>query len=119
MKHLLAVFLIFSLGMQSLWAAGPDAKRAAKVREKVSQYLDDGRHVSVETADSRKFAGTIVKAGPDDFVLSNASGQMTFNYSEVKKIKAPMDPHKRSVIVSAVVLGGLFGLLAAAAANDK
>jgi hypothetical protein len=119
MKHLLAVFLIFTLGTQSLLAAGQDAKHIAKVREKVSQYLDDGRHVSVETMDSRKFAGTIVKAGPDDFMLTNASGQMTFNYSDVKKIKAPMDAHKRSVIVTAAVLGGLFGTLLVAAANDK
>ena len=119
MKHLLAVFLIFTVGTQSLWAAGQDAKHVAKIREKVSQYLDDGRHVSVETMDSHKFAGTIVKAGPDDFVLTNASGEMTFNYTDVKKIKAPMDPHKRGVIITAVVLGGLFGLLAAAAANDK
>jgi hypothetical protein len=119
MKHLLAVFLIFTLGTQSLWAAGQDAKHAAKIREKVSQYLDDGRHVSVETTDSRKFAGTIVNAGPDDFVLTNAAGQVTLNYSEVKKIKAPMDTHTRGVIVTLAVLGGLFGAVAAGLANDR
>jgi len=119
MKHLLAVFLVFTLGTQSLWAAGQDAKHAAKIQQKVSQYLDDGRRVSVETTDSRKFAGTIVKAGPDDFVLTNASGQMTFNYSEVKKIKAPMDQHARGVIVTLAVLGGLFGAVAAGLANDR
>jgi hypothetical protein len=119
MKHLLALFLVFTLGTQSLWATGQDAKHAAKIREKVSQYMDDGRHVSVETTDSRKFAGTIVKAGPDDFVLTNASGQVAFNYSDVKKIKAPMDQHTRGVIVTLAVLGGLFGTLIAAAANDR
>ena len=119
MKHLLAVCLIFSLGTQALWAAGQDAKQAAKVRERVSHYLDDGRRVSVETMDKRKFAGTIVKAGPDDFVLTNASGEITFNYTDVKKIKAPMDPHQRGTIVALAVLGGLFGVLTAAAANDK
>lgn len=30
-----------------------------------------------------------------------------------------MDAHKRGVIVSLAVLGGLFGTLIAAAANDK
>jgi hypothetical protein len=119
MKHLLAVLLVFTVGTQSLWVAAPDEKHIEKIRQKVSQYLDDGRHVSVETMDSRKFAGTIVKAGPDDFVLTNASGQMTFNYSEVKKIKAPMDTHTRGVIVTLAVLGGLFGIGIAAAANDR
>jgi hypothetical protein len=44
---------------------------------------------------------------------------MTFNYSEVKKIKAPMDQHTRGVIVTLAVLGGLFGIGIAAAANDR
>jgi hypothetical protein len=119
MKSMIAIVLTIALAGQPLWAAAPDQKHLAKVREKVSQYLDDGRRVSVETTDSRKFAGTIVKAGPDDFVLTNASGQMTFNYSEVKKIKAPMDQHTRGVIVTLAVLGGLFGAVAAGLANDR
>lgn len=89
MKHLLAVLLIFTVGTQSLWAAAPDEKHIAKIRQKVSQYLDDGRYVSVETMDNRKVAGTIIKAGPDDFVLTNASGPVTFSYSDVKRSRPP------------------------------
>jgi len=41
------------------------------------------------------------------------------SYSDVKKIKSPMSQRKKSAIVSAVVLGGLFGLVFGALANDK
>lgn len=119
MKNVIAVLLMFVLAGQSLWAATPDQKHLEKVRKHVNQRLDDGRHVSVETTDNRKFAGTITQAGPDDFVLSNAAGPTTLSYSDVKKIKSPMDPHKRGAIMSLAVLGGLFGFLIAAAANDR
>jgi hypothetical protein len=119
MKNLIAFVLIFGLAGQSLWAGTPHEKHVEKVRNKVSQCMDDGRHVSVETLDHRKFAGTITQAGLGDFVLANAAGTTTLSYSDVRNIKAPMDPHKRSVIVSIAVLGGLFGTLIAAAANDR
>ena len=118
-KNLIAFVLIFALAGQSLWAGTPDEKRVEKIRNKVSQCMDDGRHVSVETQDHRKFAGTIIQAGADDFVLTNAAGATTLSYSDVKKIKYPMDPHKRSAIVALAVLGGLFGTVIAAAANDR
>lgn len=119
MKNLIAFVLIFALAAQSLWAGTPDEKHVEKIRNKVSQCMDDGRHVSVETLDHRKFAGTIIQAGADDFVLTNAASTTTLSYNDVKKIKYPMDPHKRSAIVSLAVLGGLFGTLIAAAANDR
>jgi hypothetical protein len=119
MKNLIAVVLALAVTTQSLWAAAPDQKHIEKIRNKVSQCMDDNRHVSIETHDHRKFAGTITQAGPDDFVLVNAAGTTTLSYSEVKKIKAPMDAHKRGVIVTLLVLGGLFGTLLAAAANDR
>jgi hypothetical protein len=118
-KSLITFVLIFALAGQSLWASAPDQKKVEKIRNKVGRYLDDGRHVSVETTDQRKFAGTITQAGLDDFVLTNASGAVTLHYSDVKKIKAPMDARERSVIVSLAVLGGLFGTLIVAAANDR
>jgi hypothetical protein len=118
-KNLIASVLIFVLAGQSLWAGAPDKKHVEKIRNKVSQCMDDGRHVSVETLDQRKFAGTIIQAGTDDFVLTNAAGTTTLSYSNVKKIKSPMDPHKRGAIVSLAVFGGLFGTLIAALANDR
>ena len=119
MKNLIAFVLIFALAGQSLWAGAPDEKHVQKIRAKVSQCMDDGRHVSVETLDNRKFAGTIIQAGTDDFVLTNAAGTTTLSYNDVRKIKSPMDPRKRSAIVTLAVLGGLFGTVIAAAANDR
>ena len=119
MKNLITVVMIFVLAGQSLWAGTQDEKRVEKVRNKVSECMDDGRHVSVETLDHRKFAGTIIQAGPDDFVLTNAAGATKLSYIDVKKIKSPMDPRKRTAIVSLAVLGGLFGTVIAAAANDR
>jgi len=118
-KNLIAFLLIFALAAQSLWAGTADEKHVEKIRNKVSQCMDDGRHMSVETLDHRKFAGTIIQAGTDDFVLTNAAGTTTLSYSDVKKIKSPMDPHKRGAMVSLAVLGGLFGAVIAAAANDR
>jgi hypothetical protein len=118
-KNLIAFVLIFALAGQSLWAGTADEKHVEKIRNKVSQCMDDGRHVSVETVDHRKFAGTISQAGPDDFVLASSAGTTTIIYSDVKKIKSPMDPHKRGVIASIAVLGGLFGTLIVALTHDR
>jgi hypothetical protein len=119
MKNLTAFVLVLAMAGQSLWAVGPDEKRLQKIRNKVSQCMDDGNHVSVETLDHRKFGGTITQASLDDFVLASSAGTTTISYRDVKKIKAPMDPHKRSVIASIAVLGGLFGTLMIAAAHDR
>lgn len=119
MKNLTTFVLVLAMAGQSLWASGPDEKRLEKIRNKVSQCMDDGRHVSVETLDHRKFAGTITQAGLDDFVLASGTGTTTINYSDVRKLKSPMDPHKRSVIAAIGVLGGLFGTLIVAAAHDR
>ena len=119
MKNLIAFVLIFALAGQSLWAGTADEKHVEKIRNKVSRCMDDGNHVSVETLDHRKFAGTITQASLDDFVLASSAGTTTISYSDVKKIKSPMDPHKRSVIASIAVLGGLLGTLIVAAAHDR
>jgi len=119
MKNLIAFVLIFVLAGQSLSAGTTDEKHVEKIRNKVSQCMDDGRHVSIETLDHRKFAGTIIQAGADDFVLTNAAGTTTLSYNDVKKIKSPMDAHTRGAIVSLAVLGGLFGTLVAALAHDR
>ena len=41
MKSLIAFVLIFALAGQSLWAGTPDQKHLEKVRNKVSQSMDD------------------------------------------------------------------------------
>ncbi|HEV8490867.1 MAG TPA: hypothetical protein VGR76_01300 [Candidatus Angelobacter sp.] len=119
MKNLIAFVLIFVLAGQSLWAGAPDEKHLKEIRTRVSQCMDDGRHVSVEMQDHRKFAGTIIQAGADDFVLTNAAGTTILSYNDVRKIKSPMDPRKRSAIISLAVLGGLFGTVIVAAAHDR
>src|ERR1043165_1082501 len=87
-KNLIVFVLIFALAGQSVWAGTADEKHVEKIRNKVSQCMDDGRHVSIETLDHRKFAGTIIQAGADDFVLTNAAGTTTLSYNDVKKIKS-------------------------------
>lgn len=118
-KTAIALMLIFALAGQSLWASAPDEKHAEKIRRNVSQYLEDGRHVSVETYDNHKLGEFISQASLEDFVLINAGQPVTLRYSEVKKVKAPMDPQKRSIIVFLAVLDGLFGTLIAAASRDR
>lgn len=118
MKTVITFVLIFALAGQSLWAIPPDQKHTEKIRKKVGHYLEDGRHVSVETYDNHKMGGFISQASLEDFVLINAGQPVTLHYSEVKNVKAPMDPHKRSAIIGLVVLGGLLGTLVAAASHD-
>ena len=119
MKTLLTAILIFALAGQSLWATVPDQKHVEKIKNQAARYLDSGNHVSVQTYDNQQFGGTITQANPDGFVLTNAAGSTTLSYSDVKKIKSPMNPHKRSALVSAAVLAGLFGLVFGALLSDK
>ena len=119
MKNLIAVILVFALAGQSLWAKAPDQKHVEKIKSQAAKHLDAGNHVSVETYDNRQFGGTITEANLEGFVLTNAAGSTTLNYSDVKKIKSPMNPRKKSAIVGAAVLAGLFGLLFGALASDK
>jgi hypothetical protein len=119
MKNLIAVILVFTLAGQSLWACAPDQKHVGKIRSQAAKYLDSGKHVSVETYDNHQFGGTITQTNQDGFVLTNAAGSTTLSYSDVKKIKSPMNPHKRSALVGMAVLAGLFGLVFGALLSDK
>jgi hypothetical protein len=119
MKNLIAVILVFALAGQPLRASVPDQKHVEKIKSQAARYLDSGNHVSVETYDNHQFGGTITQATPDSFVLTNAAGSTTLSYSDVKKIKSPMNPHKRSAIIGAAIMAGLFGLLFGALATDK
>ncbi len=119
MKNLIAAILVFALAGQSLWAKAPEQKHVEKIKSQATKYLDSGNHVSIETNDNRQLGGTITEVNPESFVLANAAGSTTLSYSDVKKIKSPMSQRKKSAIVSAVVLGGLFGLVFGALANDK
>ncbi len=119
MKNLIAVILALALTGQSLWAKAPDQKHVEKIKSQATKYLDSGNHVSVETYDNRQLGGTITETTAEAFVLTNAASSTKLSYSDVKKIKSPMSRRKKSAIVGAAVLGGLFGLVFAAAANDK
>ena len=119
MKNLIAVILVFTLAGQSLWANVPDPKHVDKIKIQAAKYLDSGNHVSVETYDHHQFGGTITQTTPDGLVLTNAAGSTTLSYNDVKKIKSPMNQHKKGAIVGAAIMAGLFGLLFGALASDK
>src|SRR5689334_16631271 len=116
---LIASLLIFALAGQSLWGETPDHKHIEKIRHKVSQCIDDGRHVSVETYDNHKVAGTIIRAAQEDFVLINADSTVPHLLGLVKKISSPRDQRSRSALLALVVLRRLMGPPLAAAANDR
>ncbi len=99
--------------------AGPDQKHIDKIKKKVSSYIERDLRVSVETFDDRKLHGSISEAGPETFVLTNESRSTTLGYAEVKKIKAPLDPRTKKAIITAIVLGGLFGGLFGLLSQDR
>jgi len=119
MKTLIAIFLVFALASQALWAKAPDQKHVEKIKGQATKYLNSGSHVSVETYDKHQLGGTITETTSEAFVLTNAAGSATLSYADVKKIKSPMDPRKRSALVGAAVLAGLFGLVFGALLSDK
>ena|ERR1041385_928762 len=119
MKNKIAVLLLFAVAGQSLWAGVPDQKHVEKIKSQAARYLDSGNHVSVETYDNHQFGGTITQTTPEGLVLTSAAGSTTLSYSDIKKIKSPMNPHKRSAIIGAAIMAGLFGLLFGALASDK
>lgn len=119
MKPLIACLLVFAISTHALAGSGPDQKHIEKIQKKVSQYLDSGREVSVETYDQHKMWGSIAEAGPESFVLMVANTPTTMKYADIKKIKAPMDRGTRARIVTAIVVGGLLGLTFAAVAQDR
>lgn len=120
MKTFIACLLVLGIGCsQALAWNGPDQKHIDKIQKQVSRYLEKGSMVSVETYDQHKMWGAIAEAGPDAFVLIVANIPTTLKYTDIKKIKAPMDRGKRARIVTAIVVGGLLGLTLIAAAQDR
>ncbi|HEV3038208.1 MAG TPA: hypothetical protein VHA33_10570 [Candidatus Angelobacter sp.] len=120
MKRVIALVLILGLACPALYAApGPDQKHVDKIKKKVSTCVEKGSRVSLETYDDRKLQGTISEAGEDNFVLTNEGRSTTLGYAEIKKIKSPMDRRTKGAIVTAIVLGGLLGLVFGAAATDN
>ena len=120
MKKLLVFLLVLGMGCSSCFAGtGPDQKHIDKIRKQVSKYLDRGAMVSVEMYDHHKMWGAINEAGPDTFVLTVADKPTTLQYSEVKKIKAPLDRATKQRIITAIFVGGLLGLTFAAVAQDR
>lgn len=116
MRNIIAVALLLVIGSQVLWGQNTHLD---KIRSQVGRSLADKRALSVETADHRKLKGVVTQAGEDDFTLDNDGTPVTLRYDEVAKAKLPMTKGQRSVLVGAGILGGLFGLIAAAAANDR
>lgn len=119
MKPLIACLLVLAISSQAFAGSGPDQKHIEKIQNKVGQYLESGRKVSVETYDRHKMWGSIAEAGPDSFVLMVANTPTTMKYADIKKIKAPMSRGTRERIVSAIVLGGLLGLIFVAGSQDR
>ncbi len=93
MRRSIAFLLVFAVGCPACFAGnGPDQKHVEKIKNQVNEYLEKGRMVSVETYDHHKMWGAIHEAGPDAFVLTVARTPTSIPYTNVKKIKASMDP---------------------------
>ena len=119
MKPLIALLLIFGIACPSVYATpDPDQKHINKIKKKVNKCIEKGSRVSMETYDDRKLQGKISEAGVDTFVLTNEGRSTTLGYAEIKKIKSPLDQRTKNVIVTAIVLGGLFGLTAVGLSQD-
>jgi hypothetical protein len=118
-KTLIACLLVLAMSTHGLAWSGPDQKHIEKIQKKVSQYVERGSMVSVETYDQHQMWGSIAEAGPDSFVLVVANTPTTMKYADIKKIKAPMDRGTKTRIVTAIVVGGLLGLTLVAAAQDR
>jgi hypothetical protein len=116
----MALILILITVCPTLFAGtGPDPKHTEEIKKKVGHYVEREARVSLETYDARKLQGSISEAGPETFVLSNEGRSTTLSYADVKKIKAPMSRRTKQAIVTAIVLGGLFGLVGGALSTDK
>ena len=119
MKRIAAFLLILGISCSACFAgSGPDQKHIDKIRKQVSKLMDRGAMVTVETYDQHKLWGAINEAGPDTFVLTVADKPATLHYSDVRKIKAPMDVATKRRIVMAAVLGGLLGLTTVVLSHD-
>lgn len=120
MRKLIALLLVLGTGCATCFAGnGANQKNTEKIRNQVSKYLEKGRMVSVETYDQHKRWGRIDEAGPETFTLSVAGNLICLHYTDVKKIKAPMDPATKSRIIVGFVVAGLTGLTLIAASQDK
>ena len=120
MKPLIALVLIFGIACPSMYAApGPDQKHIDKIKKKVNACIEKGSRVSMETYDDRKLQGKISEAGVDTFVLTNEGRSTTLAYTEIKKIKSPLDQRTKRAIALAIVTGGLIGLTAVGLSQDK
>ena len=120
MKQLIALVLFFAVACNSCFAgAQPDQKHIDKVRKQVSDYLEQGTRVSVETYDQRKLQGSISEANSDTFVLTVDGRSTTLNYADVKKIKSPMSRSKKQKIVAAIFTIGFLGTVLGLVATQK
>ncbi|HLJ86306.1 MAG TPA: hypothetical protein VKZ53_05755 [Candidatus Angelobacter sp.] len=120
MRRLIALLLVFAIGCPACFAGdGSDQKRVEKIKKQVNKYLEDGRMVSVETYDHHKMRGAISEAGPDEFVLNVARTSMSIPYTNVKKIKAPLDANTHDRIVTASLIGGVLAFVFVALTQDR
>ena len=119
MKRILSLILVFGFVCPSMYAApGPDQKHIDEIKKKVNACIEKGSRVSMETYDDRKLQGKISEAGVDTFVLTNEGRSTTLAYTEIKKIKSPLDQRTKRAIALAIVTGGLIGLTAVGLSQD-
>lgn len=84
---ILLTILVLNLGLVSIASAQSDAKKTAKVKEKITK-LGIGRkaRIDVKTNDSHEFVGWVSDRHEDDFVLTDDFNEVhTVRYDEVKK----------------------------------
>jgi hypothetical protein len=120
MREFIALLLALGIGGPACFAgSGPDQKHVEKIKKQVSKSLENGRAVSVETYDQHKMSGAIVEADPDTFVLTVAGRPTSILYTNVKMIKAPMDPHTRHQIIVLLATVGFFAFLLVELSHDR
>ncbi|HWZ96679.1 MAG TPA: hypothetical protein VN025_02870 [Candidatus Dormibacteraeota bacterium] len=114
MKKFLVSLLILSFTCPQIGAQQqPDQKHIESIKKRVADSVDKQRSVVIETYDHRRLQGSISEAGPDSFVLNYQVQATTLEYSDVKKIKwhSQLSRQSKSLVVAAIVTGGLFALI--------
>ena len=112
MRKFIALLLVLGIGCPACFAGnGPDQKHVEKIKKQVSKYLENGRRVSVETYNQHQMLGAINEAGPDTFVLTVAGSPTRIPYTDVKKIKTPIDTQERLRIIGLAIPVGILVFL--------
>lgn len=110
----IACVLMVTLGTVSLVSAKPRGDKERELTEKVkagvlSLGVGPETKVEVKLRDKTKVSGSIAEANDESFVVSdNKSGaRTTVAYGDVAKVKGNNWATKKTIVVTAVIVGAL------------